>query len=44
MAEISGWTRTFLLGLGAFAGVLVTAYLIHLTKIGTTTFRGVKYR
>jgi len=32
--EIRGWNRTFLLGLGAFAGVMITAYLIHLYKGG----------
>lgn len=30
--EISGWTRTVLLGVGALLGVLVTAELIHLAK------------
>jgi len=34
MAELTGWTRTFVLGLGALGGVLVTAYLIHLWKGG----------
>jgi len=32
--EITGWTRTALLGIGAFAGVMITAYLIHLYKSG----------
>jgi len=27
-----GWKRTVLLALGAFAGVMVTAYLIHLAR------------
>lgn len=30
--EISGWTRTALLALGAAAGVLVVAYIIHVAK------------
>jgi len=30
--EVKGWTRTILLALGGFAGVLVTAYIIHLAK------------
>jgi uncharacterized membrane protein YhiD involved in acid resistance len=30
--EITGWTRTALLALGAGIGVLVTAGLIHLAK------------
>jgi len=32
MAEVKGWTRTLILALGAFAGVLATAYVIHLAK------------
>ena len=40
MAEITGWTRTFLLALGGFAGVMVTAYIIHLYKGGA----GARYR
>ena len=36
--ERLGWERTFLLalggGLGALVGVLVTAYLIHLSREG----------
>jgi len=27
-----GWDRTFLLALGAFLGVLLTAWLIHLAR------------
>ena len=27
-----GWKRTFLLALGAFAGVIITAYIIHLVR------------
>ena len=42
--EIYGWNRTFLLACGAFAGVLITAYLIHLSKQGTTSFRGAAFR
>jgi len=42
--EIAGWERTFWLAMGAFAGVLITAYLIHLSKQGTTSFRGAAYR
>ncbi|MHA1664278.1 MAG: hypothetical protein ACTSVW_00380 [Candidatus Njordarchaeales archaeon] len=42
--EIYGWNRTLLLALGAAAGVLVTAYLIHLSKAGTTAWRGAAYR
>ena len=36
MAEVErlGWNRTFILALGAAAGVLVTAYLIHLLRKG----------
>jgi len=34
MAEIKGWTRTTLLAAGAFAGVMITALLIHLAKAG----------
>ena len=30
--EIVGWRRTFVLALGAAAGVLITAYIIHLMK------------
>jgi hypothetical protein len=30
--EITGWTRTFLLALGGFSGVMITAYIIHLWK------------
>jgi hypothetical protein len=30
--EITGWTRTALLALGAGAGVLVVAGLLHLAK------------
>ncbi len=30
--EIKGWTRTFILGLGALAGVLITAGIIHIAK------------
>jgi hypothetical protein len=32
MAEISGWTRTLLLGIGAMAGVLAVAGIIHVLK------------
>jgi len=32
--ELTGWTRTFVLGLGAMAGVLATACAIHLAKGG----------
>jgi len=32
MAEISGWTRTVLLALGAAAGVLAVAGIIHIAK------------
>jgi len=32
MAEVKGWTRTVILALGAFAGVLATAGIIHLCK------------
>ena len=42
--EIYGWERTFWLAMGAFAGVMITAYLIHLSKQGTTSFRGSAYR
>lgn len=38
--ERLGWKRTFLLaaggGLGALAGVLITAYLIHLSRKSKT--------
>ena len=34
MAEIRGWTRTLLLAAGGFAGVMVTAGIIHLAKKG----------
>jgi hypothetical protein len=34
MAEITGWTRTFLLATGAFFGVLITAAIIHYAKGG----------
>ena len=30
--EVSGWTRTFLLALGAFAGVMAAAGIIHVLK------------
>jgi len=30
--EVKGWERTFILALGAAAGVLVTAYIIHVLK------------
>jgi len=30
--EIKSWTRTIILALGAFAGVLATAGIIHLAK------------
>ena len=30
--EIKGWQRTIILALGAFVGVLVTAYIIHELK------------
>ena len=42
--EVAGWERTFWLACGAFAGVMITAYLIHLSKAGTTSFRGAAYR
>ena len=32
--ERLGWKRTFALALGAFAGVVVTAWLIHLARRG----------
>jgi hypothetical protein len=32
--EITGWTRTALLAAGAFAGVMITAALIHWLKGG----------
>lgn len=32
--ELRGWSRTFVLALGAGAGVLITAWLIHLMKKG----------
>ena len=32
--ELKGWNRTLVLALGAGAGVLITAYLIHLMKKG----------
>jgi|GEM_PF-3494703 len=32
MIEIKGWTRTIILGLGGFAGVLITAGIIHYAK------------
>jgi len=32
MGEVSGWTRTVLLALGAAGGVLAVAGLIHLAK------------
>jgi len=32
MEERMGWKRTFLLAAGAAAGVLVTAYIIHLVR------------
>jgi len=33
--ELTGWNRTFVLALGGFAGVMITAYLIHVAKGGT---------
>ena len=30
--EVSGWTRTFLLAIGAFAGVMAAAGIIHVLK------------
>lgn len=30
--NIAGWNRTFLLALGAAGGVLVMAWLVHLSK------------
>jgi|YelNatPaOPRAMG01_1025707.scaffolds.fasta_scaffold20479_8 hypothetical protein len=30
--EVSGWTRTFILATGAFAGVLIAAGIIHVLK------------
>jgi len=42
--EVYGWQRTVLLALGAALGVLLTAYLIHLSKAGTTAWRGAAYR
>ena len=30
--EVSGWTRTLILGVGALVGVLLTAELIHIGK------------
>ena len=35
MEQITGWTRTAILGAGALAGVMVTAEIIHLLKGGT---------
>jgi len=32
MAEVKGWTRTGILALGAALGVLITAWLIHVSK------------
>ena len=32
--EIVGWTRTVLLAIGGFAGVMITAGLIHVAKGG----------
>jgi len=32
MAELTGLNRTIVLGIGAFAGVIVTHYLIHYLK------------
>ena len=34
MAELTGWSRTFVLSLGALAGVMATAEVIHLLKGG----------
>jgi hypothetical protein len=30
--EVSGWTRTFLLATGAFAGVIAVAAILHVLK------------
>ena len=32
--ELKGWDRTFVLALGAAAGVLITALIIHYLKKG----------
>jgi len=32
--ELKGWSRTVVLALGAAAGVLLTAYIMHLIKGG----------
>lgn len=32
--ELRGWNRTFILALGAAAGVLLTALIIHYIKKG----------
>jgi len=32
MVEVKGWVRTLLLAVGAFAGVLGVAALIHILK------------
>ena len=34
MDDIVGWRRTAILALGAAAGVLITAYIIHVMKKG----------
>jgi len=34
MLELKGWDRTFVLAFGAFLGVLITAWLIHMAKKG----------
>jgi len=33
---ITGWNRTVLLAFGAFIGVLLIAFLIHISKVGLT--------
>lgn len=40
--QITGWTRTAVLGVGALAGVLLTAEILHLLKGGAGPYAGVR--